>query len=107
MAFKMKGVPYPKKSLPTKDYSIKKGSHNHPHSSPAKQNGNDDELLPSEHKDTEITGGSLQEKIIDLEDRIEFIKEDIFNQEDGATDQQEKDIATLKAKLKELRAQKK
>ena len=114
MAFKMKGVPYPKKSSPTKDYSIKKGSHNHPHSSPAKQNGNYEDLdlskvnykrLPSEHKDTKITGGSLQEKIIDLEDRIEFIKEDIFNQEDGATKQQEKDIAILKARLKELRAQ--
>ena len=87
MAFKMKGFPMQSTSA-------------------FKQNG-DDELLPSEHKDTEITGGNLQEKIIDLEDRIEFIKEDIFNQKDGATEQQKKDIATLQAKLKELRAQKK
>ena len=89
MAFKMKGAPYPKKS------------------SPVKQNGNDDKLLPSEHKDTEITGENSQEKIIDLEDRIEFIKEDIFNQDGKPTDQQKEDIAKLKKWLKELRAQKK
>ena len=54
MAFKMKGFP------------------KHMHGSPMKTGH--DKLLKSENPDTEITGGNLQEKIIDLEDRIEFIK---------------------------------
>jgi hypothetical protein len=86
MAFKMKGFP------------------KHMHGSPMKTGH--DKLLPSENPDTEITGGNIYEEIIDLEDRIEFIKEDIFQQDGKATEQQKKDIATLQAKLKELRAKK-
>ena len=86
MAFKMKGFP------------------KHMHGSPMKS-GND-KLLKSENPDTEITGGNIIEQINDLEDRIEFIKEDIFQQDGKATEQQKKDIATLQARLKKLRAKK-
>ena len=86
MAFKMKGFP------------------KHMHGSPMKSGH--DKLLKSENPDTEITGGNIIEQINDLEDRIEFIKEDIFNQDGKATEQQKKDIATLQARLKKLRAKK-
>ena len=86
MAFKMKGFP------------------KHMHGSPMKTGH--DKLLPSENPDTEITGGNITEQIIDLEDRIEFIKEDIFQQDGKATEKQKKDIATLQAMLKKLRAKK-
>ena len=86
MAFKMKGFP------------------KHMHGSPMKSGH--DKLLKSENPDTEITGGNIIEQINDLEDRIEFIKEDIFNQDGKATEQQKKDIATLQAMLKKLRAKK-
>ena len=74
------------------------------HGSPMKSGH--DKLLKSENPDTEITGGNIIEQINDLEDRIEFIKEDIFNQDGKATEQQKKDIATLQARLKKLRAKK-
>ena len=86
MAFKMKGFP------------------KHMHGSPMKSGH--DKLLKSENPDTEITGGNIIEQINDLEDRIEFIKEDIFQQDGKATEQQKKDIATLQARLKKLRAKK-
>ena len=67
---------------------------------PAKQR------LKSEHPDTYLyEGDNRQEKIIDLEDRIEFIREDMFN-ETGDSIQQKQDIATLQGKLKKLRATK-
>ena len=67
---------------------------------PAKQR------LSSEHPDTYVyDGDNRQEKIIDLEDRIEFIREDMFN-ETGDSIQQKQDIATLQGKLKKLRATK-
>ena len=74
--------------------------------SPLKQTEEQVQLQPSEHKDTEITGGSNTEVIIDLEDRISFIKEDISNQEGGATPKQNKDLATLKARLAKEKAKK-
>ena len=86
MEFKMKGFP------------------KHMHGSPMKTGH--DKLLKSENPDTEITGGNIIEQINDLEDRIEFIKEDIFQQDGKATEQQKKDIATLQARLKKLRAKK-
>ena len=86
MAFKMKGFP------------------KHMHGSPMKSGH--DKLLKSENPDTEITGGNIIEQINDLEVRIEFIKEDIFQQDGKATEQQKKDIATLQARLKKLRAKK-
>ena len=87
MAFKMKGFP------------------KHMHGSPMKTGH--DKLLKSENPDTHVyKGDDMGEKINDLEDRIEFIKEDIFNQDGKATEQQKKDIATLQAMLKKLRAKK-
>ena len=63
-------------------------------------------LLPSEHPDTYIYDGNLHiEKINDLEDRISFIREDMFN-ETGDSVQQKKDIATLQKQLKKLKANK-
>ena len=63
---------------------------------PAKQR------LKSEHPDTYVyDGDSHVEKINDLEDRISFIQEDMFN-ETGDSIQQKKDIATLQEKLKTL-----
>ena len=78
--------------------------------SPAKQEGPIDEkqtkLQPSEHKDTYVTKDkSKRERVIDLEDRIGFIDEDIFNQ-DKATPQQNKDKAKLKQELAILRKSK-
>ena len=62
--------------------------------------------LKTEHKDTYVyKGENFSEKITDLEDRIEFIKEDIFNQEGGATAKQKKDLAALKKRLANLKDQ--
>ena len=91
MAFKMKGFPM----MAT---SALKRHDNPPTDHPP--------LQPSEHKDTEITRGKGYEDINDIESRIEFIQEDITNQDGKATKQQKKDLATLKAKLKELKAKK-
>ena len=76
--------------------------------SPFTKNGDDDtdKLLKSEHKGTEIIGGNLRDKINDLKDRIEFIQEDIFNQDGKATKQQKEDLKLLNKKLKELKAKK-
>ena len=72
-------------------------------SSPAKQKS---KLLPSEHPDTYVYDGNLHiEKVNDLEDRISFIREDMFN-ETGDSVQQKKDIATLQKQLKKLKANK-
>ena len=155
MAFKMKGVPYPKKTAPTKhkvgpkgnkeyhtSYGKTKGvegmrTHKHEKrgsegykkewhtvylggsdredhpvetgktkpknvKSPAKQNGGG--LLPSENPDTHVyKGDDMGEKINDLEDRIEFIKEDISNQEGGATAKQKKDMAAMKKRIAKLK----
>lgn len=61
-------------------------------------------LLPSENPDTDVyTGNVYREKVNDLEDRISFIREDMFN-ERGDSVQQKKDIATLQKQLKTLKA---
>ena len=91
MAFKMRGFPTQATSALKQDNrqrKLKKGK-----------------LLKTENPDTEVTGGSLNEKIADLEDRIEFIQEDIFNQEGGATPAQKKDLAALKKRLAKLKDQ--
>ena len=70
-------------------------------------------LLPSEMEDTWVYEGTdLNERIIDYEERISFIEEDVWNQQEGdpnapvdmtqATDQQKKDHAVLTAELNEL-----
>ena len=63
-------------------------------------------LLPSENPDTYVYDGNVyREKVNDLEDRISFIREDMFN-EAGDSIQQKKDIATLQKQLKTLKANK-
>jgi hypothetical protein len=58
----------------------------------------------SEMKGTYVTGSKDKaEKITDYEDRLEFIKEDIFNQDGKATEQQKKDMARIKRAISELR----
>ena len=64
------------------------------------------QLLESEHKDTEITGGSLREKIADIQDRISFIEEDISNQDGKMTPTQRTNLATLDQKLRKLKKRK-
>ena len=60
------------------------------------------DLLPSENPDTWVYPGTdLHERMADYEDRIEFINEDIFNQ-DAPTDQQTKDLAILQSELEEV-----
>ena len=62
-----------------------------------------EELLPSEMKGTHTyKGDDIREKIADIEDRIEFINNDI---DDKATDQQRKDLAKLHKQSVELRKQ--
>ena len=81
MAFKMKGMSFG--------------------NSPANQNIG---LLKTEMKGTFVyKGNNLRERINDYEDRIEFIKEDIFNT-GKTTPQQSKDIAKLKQELQVLRS---
>ena len=58
----------------------------------------------SEMKGTYVTGSKNKaEKLTDYEDRLEFIKEDIFNQDGKATEQQKKDMARIKRAISELR----
>jgi hypothetical protein len=76
--------------------------------SPLHQEGPVDKKNPpvgkGENPDTWVyEGGDMRERIIDLEDRIEFIKEDIFNQDGKATKAQEKQLKKLKQELAILR----
>ena len=64
-------------------------------------------LQPSENPDVALTGGKgapISEKIADLEDRIEFINEDISNTDKEATPQQKEDLAKLKQELAIIRS---
>jgi len=76
--------------------------------SPLHQEGPVDKKNPpvgeGEHPDTWVyEGGDMRERIIDLEERISFIKEDIFNQDGKATKAQEKQLKKLKQELAILR----
>ena len=73
-------------------------------------------LLPSEMEGTWVyEGTNINERINDYEDRISFIEEDVWNQQEGdpnapvdmsqATDQQKKDHATLTRLVEELYAE--
>tara|TARA_R110002124_G_scaffold39860_1_gene125552 strand:+ start:134 stop:499 length:366 start_codon:yes stop_codon:yes gene_type:complete len=58
----------------------------------------------SEHEAVSVYKGTDKyEKIADLEDRIEFIKEDIFNNSDKATSEQSKSLASLEKELSMIR----
>ena len=128
MAFKMKGIPYPKKSpikdkeMVTIDFHESDNPHKHRQRTPGdagkagppptKAIGRQRKLkkgktLKTEHPDTYVDQkGSMTEQISDLEDRIGFIKEDISNQDGKATKQQKVDLKLLNKKLKELKAKK-
>ena len=72
-------------------------------------------LLPSEMEGTWVYDGTnIVERINDYEDRISFIEEDVWNQQEDpsasvdmtqATDQQKKDHAMLTRLVEELRAE--
>ena len=73
-------------------------------------------LLPSEMEGTYVyEGTNINERIIDYEERISFIEEDVWNQQEGdpnapvdmsqATEQQQKDHAILTAEMEALRKQ--
>ena len=123
MAFKMKGFPKHKVKSPTKHTPkdnprhVKDDPHIHMEGikavkqskSPAKADGRQGKLkkgklLKSEMEGTAVTGGSKIEQINDLEDRIGFIKEDIFNQKEGATAKQNKDIAAMEKRISKIKA---
>jgi len=75
---------------------------------PSYENKKESKLLPSEMEGTFVGSDDdkLTEKIGIIEDRIEFISQDIQNnQGDRATEQQRKDLAALHQKQLELRRQ--
>ena len=64
-------------------------------------------LFKGEHPDTYIyEGDNKQEKIIDLEDRIGFLKEDAFNQDGKLNKDQQAAMDSLTTRLKKLRGPK-
>ena len=72
--------------------------------SPLKQKN---KLFEGEHPDTYIyEGDNKQQKVIDLEDRIGFLKEDEWNQ-GGLTDVQQTAMDSLQNRLTKLRTPKK
>ena len=72
--------------------------------SPTKQKN---KLFKGEHPDTYIyEGDNKQERIIDLEDRIGFLKEDAFNQDGKLNKEQQTAMDSLKTRLKKLRGPK-
>ena len=99
MAFKMKGFPMQQTSAfkakspvspteteteDTRQRKLRKGK-----------------LLKTEHKDTWV---DMENQIEDLRERISFIKEDIFNQKEGATAKQNKDIAAMEKRISKIKA---
>jgi len=67
------------------------------------------ELLPSENPDIELTtkNDTIQERIVNLEQRIEFIGETINASGDRATKQQRDDLANLHQQVVALRKKQK
>ena len=62
-------------------------------------------LQPGENPDTYVyEGDNLQEKIIGLEDRIGFLKEDAFNQDGKLNKDQKAAMDSLTTRLKKFRA---
>ena len=61
-------------------------------------------LQPGENPDTYVyEGDNLQEKIIGLEDRIGFLKEDAFNQDGKLNKDQQAAMDSLTTRLKQFR----
>jgi len=76
---------------------------------PSREDDKNPKLLPSENPDTELTtkNDRIQEQIVNLEQRIEFIGEDINSSGNRATKQQRDDLANLRKQLVTLRKQQK
>ena len=74
---------------------------------PSYENKKKSKLLPSEMEGTFVGSDDdkLGEQIDIIQDRIEFISQDIQNSGDRATEQQRKDLAALHQKHLELRRQ--
>ena len=74
---------------------------------PSYENKKESKLLPSEMEGTFVVpdNDKLIEQIDNIQDRIEFISEDISNSGDRATEQQRKDLAALHQKHLKLRRQ--
>tara|TARA_R100001129_G_C5125508_1_gene191513 strand:+ start:132 stop:500 length:369 start_codon:yes stop_codon:yes gene_type:complete len=119
MAFKMKGFkahdmyePETGKKVVADTYQehLELGKKGYTHKSPKQQN-NDRQppLQPGENPDTEVyEGTNLVERIIDLEDRIGFLKSDIAK-EAGPTEKKvtmTQNLKLLQAKLKDLKSRK-
>ena len=79
MGYKMKGYNYPgsspakKKKSYVKPEKEGKGKYHYKKTQHIKKES------PPEHKDLEVTKSSVSERITDIEDRISFLKEDVFN----------------------------
>ena len=72
--------------------------------SPAKQTDSTRTRLKGEHPDLEITGDDKSGKIIDIEDRIEFLQSDISDSDDAAQKAtMKKAVGTLQRQLAKLR----
>tara|TARA_R110002020_G_scaffold469070_1_gene693796 strand:+ start:7 stop:294 length:288 start_codon:yes stop_codon:yes gene_type:complete len=95
MAFKMAGF-----SAFTKQTMQGKPSH---------EDDKKSKLLPSEDPATELTteNDRIQEQIVNLEQRIEFIGEDINSSGNKVTKQQRNDLSNLRKQLAALRKQQK
>jgi len=72
---------------------------------PSYENKKKSKLLPSEMEGTFVVpdNDTLNEKINNIQDRIEFISEDISNSGDRATKQQREDLAALHQQHLKLR----
>ena len=64
-------------------------------------------LQPAEHPDLAITGGSLSERIADLEDRIEFLNEKYSEYDRDLTKGEKAAMSKLKAQLSREEARRK
>ena len=74
-------------------------------SSPMKQTDSTRTRLKGEHPDLAITGGSKNEKIADIEDRIEFLQSDIADSDDAAKKAtMKKAVGVLQRQLTKLRS---
>ena len=64
-------------------------------------------VQPAENPDLAITGGSLQERINDLEDRIDFLKEKYSEYDRPLTNAENQAIKKLKTQLSKEEAKRK
>ena len=118
MAFKMKNTAYYKKKFtesemaspyPKSSFTKEKNLPEEEQQRITDKKKKESKLLPSEDPATELTteNDRIQEQIVNLEQRIEFIGETINREGDRATKQQRDDLANLHKQLVALRKQQK